>query len=116
MTLLNIFCPECTPYLLLMLAGAWILGWLFWKMFKESGYVTNIKNLENEVSRVKQKNTDLSTEITQANYRVEKTETENNKLRTKIGDMDIQYRAKNEEFNQLTESYEQLKADYEATK
>ncbi|MFK7806677.1 MAG: hypothetical protein AB8F74_02650 [Saprospiraceae bacterium] len=116
MLLLDIFCAECTPYLLLMLAGAWGLGWLFWKLLKENGYLDNIKNLEGEVETINKENVDLKTEITQVNYEVEKAGQENMKLRTKIGDLDIQQKADKEKFNLLQQSHEKLQSAYNELK
>ncbi len=116
MILLDIFCPECTLYLLLMLLGAWVLGWLFWKMFKESGYKSSIKKLEEEVERVNKNNVNLKAEISEARYEVEKSGEEIAKLRSKVGDLDLAAKVKEEEFNAFKETYDKLKAAYDALK
>jgi predicted nucleic acid-binding Zn-ribbon protein len=116
MLLLNIFCAECTPYLLLMLAGAWGLGWLFWKLFKESGYLETIKRMGAEISAFKKENLDLKTEITQAHYEVDKSGKELTKLRHKIGDFELQGRVSEEKLQALQDEYEQLKKDFQALK
>ena len=96
---LTIFCPECTPWLLLMLAGAWILGWLFWSILKGSGYQSKIRTLESELDHLKTENTDLKTEISQARYEVEKQEGEFAKLKLKLGDLDLKFKAQGEELD-----------------
>ena len=116
MNLLNIFCPECTPVLLLMLAGAWILGWLFWKIFKESGYKSSINKLEHEVEVTNKKNVDLTADIADARYEVSKGEAEITKLRTKVGDLDLKLKVQEEEATALNESYKKLQEAYDALK
>ncbi len=116
MLLLDIFCAECTPYLLLMLAGAWGLGWAFWKLLKENGLLSNIKKLETEVTEVKKENVDLKTELTQANYEVEKRSNDLTKLRHKIGDFELQGKVAQEKFDELQGTFDKLKADYETLK
>jgi len=116
MILLDLFCAACTPYLLLMLGGAWALGWLFWKLLKENGYVNNINKLEGEISDVKKQNVELKTEITQANYEVEKSGNELTRLRHKIGDFELKGKVEEERWNELQSSYDKLKGDYEALK
>jgi len=96
---LAIFCPECTPWLLLMLAGAWVLGWLFWSLFKGASYKSQIKSLSGELEQVKTENTDLKTEITQARYEVEKREGEFANLKLKLGDLDLKYKVRGEELD-----------------
>ena len=96
MTLLNIFCPECTPWLLLMLAGAWILGWLFWSMFKGSAYKANIRQLEADLGDSQKENTDLKTDLTQANYQVEKQTKDYADLQSKLSDLDMKFLAQRE--------------------
>lgn len=96
---LAIFCPECTPWLLLMLAGAWLLGWLFWSLFKGANYKTQIKSLSTELEQVSAENTDLKTELTQARYEVEKREGEFANLKLKLGDLDLKYKVRGEELD-----------------
>ncbi|MFT4663373.1 MAG: putative RNase H-like nuclease (RuvC/YqgF family) [Polaribacter sp.] len=116
MLLLDIFCAGCTPYLLMMLAGAWGLGWVFWKLLKENGLLSNIKNLETEVTEVKKENVDLKTELTQANYEVEKKGKDLTKARHRIGDFELQGKVAQEKFAELQGTFEQLKTDYEVLK
>ena len=52
---LAIFCPECTPWLVLMLLGAWILGWFFWSMIKGTKYRASINELESQTADLKKK-------------------------------------------------------------
>ena len=96
---LVIFCPECTPWLLLMLAGAWVLGWLFWSLFKGASYQSQIKALSTELDQAKTENTNLKTEITQARYEVEKREGEFADLKLKLGDLDLKYKVRGEELD-----------------
>jgi len=116
MLLLDIFCAACTPYLLLMLAGAWGLGWMFWKLLKENGLLSTIKKLETEIGEVKTENVDLKTEITQVNYEIEKRGNDLTKLRHKIGDFELQGKVEQEKFSELQGAFDKLKADYEALK
>ncbi len=116
MRLLNIFCAECTPYLLLMLAGAWLLGWLFWKLLKEGNYKASIKNLEHELDNFKKENLNLKTDIADARYVVGKSEKEMMTLRSKIGDLDLQHKVRGEEISTMKETYDKLKAAYDNMK
>jgi len=116
MKLLNIFCAECTPYLLLMLAGAWILGWLFWKLLKEGGYKDSIQKLEHQVDNFKKENLNLKTEIADAKYVVGKNEKEMMSLRSKIGDLDLQHKVRGEEIVNMKETYDKLKEAYDKIK
>ncbi|MEM8906883.1 MAG: hypothetical protein AAGD05_03470, partial [Bacteroidota bacterium] len=94
-----IFCPECTPWLLLLLAGAWILGWLFWALFKGSAYQSKIRQLEGDLGNAQKENLNLKTEINEARYAVEKQEGEFNKLRLKLGDLNLKFKAQGEELD-----------------
>ncbi|MEM9819421.1 MAG: hypothetical protein AAF985_00055 [Bacteroidota bacterium] len=96
---LAIFCPECTPWLLLMLAGAWVLGGLFWALLKGTGYQSQIKSLSTELDQAHTENTNLKTAITQARYEVEKREGEFTKLKLKLGDLDLKYKVRGEELD-----------------
>ena len=116
MRLLNIFCAECTPYLLLMLAGAWALGWLFWKLLKEGNYKDSIKKLEHELDNFKKENLNLKTEIADARYVVGKNEKEMLTLRSKIGDLDLQDKVKGEKISMMQETYDKLKDAYDRMK
>lgn len=93
MIVLNLFCPECTLWLVLMLAGAWILGWIFWALLLGSGYRSTIKTLKTEEADLKKKNTDLKSELIQAKYEKEKRDEEYKTLRSKHGQLDIQHKA-----------------------
>ncbi|MEO1515411.1 MAG: hypothetical protein AAFV95_10370 [Bacteroidota bacterium] len=96
MTLLTIFCPECTPWLLLMLAGAWILGWLFWAMFKGSSYQSQIKQLSGDLEDTQKVNTVLQKDMAEANYKMEKQATDYAEMQQKYADLDIRYKAQGE--------------------
>ncbi len=108
MILLNIFCPECTPWLLLMLAGAWLLGWMFWSLFKGQGYKAQIAELEGQVKVLGEDNLNLKTEINEARYQVEKKEGEFHGLRLKLGDLDLKYKVQSEELADVVAKYQKL--------
>jgi chromosome segregation ATPase len=113
---LAIFCPECTPWLVLMLLGAWILGWLFWSMIKGSKYQATINELRPQIADLKKKNTDLHTELSTEKYNLEKRNGEYDKLRSKYMDLDLKIKVQGEELTKALNDYEQLKTDFDARK
>ncbi len=113
---LAIFCPECTPWLVLMLVGAWILGWLFWSLFKGTQYRSTINELNSQVTDLTGKNTDLSTDLRNEKYALEKRNGEYQKLNKENMDLDLQSKVKGEKLNNALNAYEQLKKDFDALK
>lgn len=113
---LAIFCPECTLWLVLMLLGAWILGWLFWSMFKGAPYQASIKELQARVTDLDKKNTDLRTDLSNEKYNLEKRNGEYDKLKSKNMDLDLQFKVQGEKLTNTLSAYEQLKVDFEALK
>jgi chromosome segregation ATPase len=113
---LALFCPECTPWLVLMLIGAWILGWLFWSIIKGSKYQTTINELKPQVTDLKKKNTDLRSDLSNQKYHLEKRNGEYDKLKSKHRDLDMKFKVQGEELTNVLSAYEQLKMDFDALK
>ena len=70
--LLEIFCKGCTIPLILMLLGAWLLGWLFWWLFNRSTYMDKITGLEGELNKWKGRANGLEADLSAANYEKDK--------------------------------------------
>ena len=113
---LAIFCPECTLWLILMLLGAWVLGWLLWGIVKGSQYKTEIKHNEDQISDLTEKNTNLKSELNDEKYAHEKKNMEYDKLRSRNIDLDMQYKVQMEQLGNIQVAYDKLKADYDALK
>lgn len=79
-----------------MLAGAWILGWLFWAMFKGSSYQSQIKQLSGDLEDTQKVNTVLQKDMAEANYKMEKQATDYAEMQQKYADLDIRYKAQGE--------------------
>ena len=110
---LAIFCPECTLWLILMLLGAWILGWLFWSMIKGSSYQSAIREFKAQVEDLSKANTDLRTDLANEKYALEKRNGEYDKLRAKHMDLDLKFKVQGENLTNAQNAYEKLKIDFD---
>jgi len=72
-----------------MLAGAWVLGWLFWAMMKGSNYQSKIKMLSNELGIFKEKSVELEENLAKASYEAEKSKSELDSLQKKHSEMEL---------------------------
>lgn len=120
---LAIFCPECTLWLVLMLLGAWILGWVLWSLIKGTKYQSIIQNLESQTADLTEKNTDLReqntalhTNLRNEQYSLEKRNGEYEKLNSKFMDLDLKYKVQGESLANTQTAYEKLKVDFDGKK
>ena len=95
----NLFssCPNCSWWLIPLLFGAWLLGWLFWGAFRGGSYKTTIKGLQGDLTDLRGQKTELETELAKSNYEYEKVNSE------KLGFFN-ENKAWEEKYKQLSES------------
>lgn len=95
------WCPNCSLWLLLLLLGAWILGWLLWNWTKGSRLETEINGLHGDIKNWKKKFTETESDLAQAKYDREKISGEFATVKSRLADSDVRYRALEEKYNQL---------------
>ena len=109
MLLLEIFCPECTPWLLLMLLGAWLLGWLFWGLIKGTNYRIKIKGIEEDLTRSNEQNTKLKEDLSSERYAHEKLSGNHKDLRNKYDQLDLNHKVEKEKLgNEIADLQQQI--------
>jgi len=91
------WCPNCSWWLLPLLIGAWILGYLLWGSYKGGSYKNIIKGLQGDLTNLRGQKTDLETELAKSNYEYEKVNSE------KLGFFN-ENKAWEEKYKQLSES------------
>lgn len=103
LTYLGIFswCPHCSLWLILLLLGAWILGWLLWDWTKGSRLRAERDGLHAEINNWKKKFTDTESDLAQARYDREKMSGEFATVKSKLVDADTRYLALEEKYKQL---------------
>ena len=95
MTLLGIFsfCPNCSWWLLPLLLGAWLLGYLLWNWTKGSSYRSEVNGLHGDIKNWKKKFNETELELSQAKYEREKMGGEFATLKSRFADQDTKYQA-----------------------
>lgn len=91
------WCPNCSWWLLPLLIGAWILGWLLWGAFKGGQFKNIIKGLQGDLTDLRTQKTEVETDLAKANYEFERVNSE------KLG-LFNDNKAWEEKYNQLSES------------
>ncbi len=89
---LEIFCEGCTFPLLLMLLGAWLLGWLFWWLINRNGYMEKINKAEGEVTNWKGRANGLEADLSAAAYERDKYKGELAAAKAAKGDVEMALR------------------------
>ncbi len=86
-------CTVCSWQLLPMLLGAWILGWIFWQLFRGATLKNNIIDLKANVSKLKTSEAGLKEEISNVNYDKEKIYADMLSSRSQFDDLELKYNA-----------------------
>ncbi|HFC00875.1 MAG TPA: hypothetical protein ENJ53_08745, partial [Phaeodactylibacter sp.] len=105
MILLNMFswCSNCSWWLLPLLFGAWLLGYLLWNWTTGKRLKGEIEDLRANIKNWKTKFNDTEKELAQARYDQEKLNGEYATLKTRLANNDAKYR-------ELQTSYQDLEA------
>ena len=94
-------CPNCSWWLILLLLGAWILGWLLWNWTKGSRLESEKNGLNSDIKNWKKKFTETESDLAQAKYDREKVSGEFATVKSKLADSDFRYRALEEKYTQI---------------
>lgn len=97
-----LFCANCTWEIIPMLLGAWLLGTAFWWLLKGNAMSSRITELTASEAVYKKKSTDLQLDLDTKGYELGKLETEHGDLRRKFDTMELQWRAAQEQIQNLT--------------
>ena len=97
MIYLATWCPNCSWWLLPLLLGAWILGYLIWGAYKGGSYKNIIRGLQGDLTDLRTQKTEIETDLAKANYEYEKANSE------KLG-LFNQNKAWEEKYSQLSQS------------
>ncbi|MFT6319621.1 MAG: putative flap endonuclease-1-like 5' DNA nuclease/putative nuclease with TOPRIM domain [Granulosicoccus sp.] len=95
------WCPNCSWWLILLLLGAWILGWLLWNWTKGSRLESEKNGLNSDIKNWKKKFTETESDLAQAKYDREKVSGEFATVKSKLADSDFRYRALEEKYTQI---------------
>ena len=95
------FCPNCTLWLLLLLLGAWILGWLLWDWTKGSRLRSEVNGLHGDIKNWKKKFTETESDLAQAKYDREKISGEFATAKSRLASSDVRYKALEDKFSLL---------------
>lgn len=94
-------CPICTWWLLPLLIGAWLLGWLFWRLTGRQKYLNQINDLQGQNRQLNVRLTDFEKDLATSQYEFNKLTEDYDLLRSKNADLDIQLRACEEKSSRL---------------
>jgi predicted flap endonuclease-1-like 5' DNA nuclease len=95
------WCPHCSLWLILLLLGAWILGWLLWDWTKGSRLRTAAHGLRRDIKNWKKKFTETESDLAQAKYDKEEISVEFATVKSKLADSDVRYQLMLEKYNEL---------------
>ena len=94
-------CPNCSLWLLLLMLGAWFLGWLLGYWIKDYRIKAEINGLHRDIKNWKNKLTKTESEVEQAKYDREKVGGEIATTKSRLLDSNVRYKALQEKYNQL---------------
>jgi predicted flap endonuclease-1-like 5' DNA nuclease len=94
-------CPNCSLWLLLLMLGAWFLGWLLGYWIKDYRLKAEINGLHRDIKNWKNKLTKTESEVEQAKYDREKIVGEIATTKSRLLDSNVRYKALQEKYNQL---------------
>ena len=94
-------CPNCSLWLLLLMLGAWFLGWLLGYWIKDYRLKAEINGLHRDIKNWKNKLTKTESEVEQAKYDREKIGGEIATTKSRLLDSNVRYKALQEKYNQL---------------
>ncbi len=95
------WCPNCSLWLLILLAGAWFLGWLFYHWTTGSRLRTEAKGLQEDIKNWKNKFTETESDLKQAKYDRDKMSGEFATIKSKLADSDLRFQAMADKYDEL---------------
>ena len=95
------WCTDCSWWLLPLLFGAWILGWLLWALTKGSRYKSEINGLQGDIKNWKKRFTATESDLAQAKYDREKISAEYATTKSKLADSTFRYGALEKKYKQI---------------
>lgn len=95
------WCPDCSLWLILLLLGAWFLGWLFCYWTTVSRLRNERKALEKDVKNWKNKFTETESDLKQAKYDREKLSGEFATVKSQLADSDLRFQAMADKYDEL---------------
>ncbi|MFK7770493.1 MAG: hypothetical protein AB8F94_00085 [Saprospiraceae bacterium] len=95
------WCVNCSWWLIPLLLGAWILGWLLWDWTKGSRLESEKKGLHGDIKNWKKKFTETESDLAQAKYDREKISGEFATAKSRLADSDVRYRALESKYKEL---------------
>ncbi|MEM6963443.1 MAG: helix-hairpin-helix domain-containing protein [Bacteroidota bacterium] len=93
------WCPNCSWWLIPLLLGAWILGWLFWSWTRGASLSKEVKGLHADVKNWKTKFNTNQSELETTKSEYEKLSGEYATMRTNLADYDSKYRTLEAKYN-----------------
>ncbi|MFK8006850.1 MAG: hypothetical protein AB8H03_10775 [Saprospiraceae bacterium] len=95
------WCPNCSWWLIPLLLGAWILGWLLWNWTKGSRLESEVNGLHGDIKNWKKKFTETESDLAQAKYDREKISGEFATAKSRLADSDVRYLALQGKYQEL---------------
>jgi len=94
-------CPNCSLWLIPLLIGAWLLGYLLWNWTKGARYKNEIGGLQGDIKNWKKKFNDTEGELSEARFEKERVNGEYATLKSRFSDYDTKYRSMEKNYNSL---------------
>ncbi len=95
------WCPNCSWWLIPLLLGAWILGWLLWDWTKGSNLRNEVNGLHGDIKNWKKKFIDTESDLKQAKYDQEKISGEFATIKSKLADSELRFQAMADKYDDL---------------